>query len=150
MEYTDFDLLLIEDNPHEAELAIRNLKKHGVSANILHIDNGEAAINYFYSLKDGKSKLPRLILLDLKLPRISGHEILEKIRSNKVTRHIPVVILTSSGQESDIVRSYELGANSYIVKPVNFDIFSRVVADLGTYWMAWNRLPYNGTSNVVP
>lgn len=141
MRIRETEILLIEDNPYEAELAIRNFKKSGLANRLIHIDDGERAIEYIFSLGSDKSRHPRLILLDLKLPKISGHEILETIRNNETTRNIPVVILTSSNQEPDILKSYDLGANSYIVKPVDFEHFSEVISNLGLYWIVFNQQP---------
>jgi two-component system response regulator len=139
------EILLIEDNPHEAELAIRNLKKHHLANNLIHIDDGAEALDFIFSRgkyaeNNGKFR-PKLILLDLKLPKVSGHEILKAIRENEELKSIPVVVLTSSNEESDIMESYKLGVNSYIVKPVNFEAFSKAIGELGMYWMVLNKKP---------
>jgi two-component system response regulator len=139
------EILLIEDNPHEAELAIRNLKKHHLANNLIHIDDGAEALDFIFSRgkyteNNGKFQ-PKLILLDLKLPKVSGHEILKAIRENEELKSIPVVVLTSSNEESDIMESYKLGVNSYIVKPVNFEAFSKAIGELGMYWMVLNKKP---------
>jgi two-component system, response regulator len=145
MELTLIDIILIEDNPYEAELAIRNLKKSRLANQIIHIDDGSEALDYLfrrgkYAQEERKTK-PSLILLDLKLPKVTGHEILQQIRAHEETAIIPVVVLTSSSEESDILRSYKLGVNSYIVKPVNFESFSKSITDLGMYWMVLNKTP---------
>ncbi|GAA0890941.1 response regulator [Fulvivirga kasyanovii] len=147
MELNEVELLLIEDNPYEAELAIRNLRKHKLVDKLYHIDDGAEALEYIFSGsgEDGEPNgirfNPKVILLDLKLPKVSGQEILKKIRENERTNTIPVVVLTSSNEESDISECYKLGANSYIVKPVNFDNFSRAMKDLSKYWLQLNKRP---------
>jgi two-component system, response regulator len=139
------EILLIEDNPHEAQLIIRNLKKNNLANKLLHIDDGAEAINFIFAQERYAQRRvedhPKLILLDLKLPKVDGLEILGRIKSDPRTQTIPVIVLTSSREEQDIVRSYKLGVNSYIVKPVNFDSFSKAVAELGLYWMLLNVNP---------
>ena len=139
------EILLIEDNHHEAELAIRNLKKHQLANQLVHFDDGAEALDFIfsrgkYSENIGKVR-PKLILLDLKLPKMSGHEILRQIRADEQLKSVPVVILTSSNEETDIIESYKLGINSYIVKPVNFEDFSKSIRELGLYWMTLNKIP---------
>lgn len=147
------ELLLIEDNPYEAELAIRNLRKHNLVNKLHHIDDGAEALEYIFSSVgsgDDSGALrfnPKVILLDLKLPKVSGQEILKKIRADERTNTIPVVILTSSNEESDINECYKLGANSYIVKPVNFDGFSSAMKDLSKYWLLLNKRPVSTPGN---
>lgn len=137
------EILFIEDNPHEAELAIRSLKKHNLGNMLKHIDDGAEALDFIFATgaySDRKTSLnPKLIILDLKLPKVDGLEILRRLKSDERTRIIPVVVLTSSQEEKDIVESYRLGVNSYIVKPVNFESFSKAVADLGMYWVILNQ-----------
>lgn len=139
------EIVLIEDNHFEAELAIKALQKNNLANQLLHIDDGEEALDFIFS--DGKYKErrtlppPKLILLDLKLPKVDGLQILKAIKADPATRPIPVVILTSSQEERDIVESYQLGANSYLVKPVNFESFSKAIADLGFYWLLLNQQP---------
>jgi len=133
------DILLVEDNANDAELAIRALRKNNVARNIIHLKDGEEALDFLfgngqYAGRNTDNK-PRLILLDLKMPKVSGLEVLEKIKSNELTKTIPVVMLTSSKEHPDVEKSYLLGANSYIVKPVDFENFSKVVNDLGIYWL---------------
>jgi two-component system response regulator len=139
------DIVLIEDNPFEAELAIRSLKKYNFANNLLHIDDGAEALDFIYGrgkyVGEDLSRKPKLILLDIKLPKIDGIEILRQLKANEKTRTIPVVMLTSSQENQDIKKCYELGANSYIVKPVDFDSFAKAVAELGMYWMLLNNPP---------
>lgn len=145
MEHTEIEILLIEDNPEEAELTIRSLRKQNLANRLLHIDDGAEALDVIFSkgkYADNKNPLhPKLILLDLKLPRVDGLEILRNIKSDEETKLIPVVVLTSSKEESDIIESYRLGVNSYIVKPVNFDSFTKAVSELGLYWVIHNQSP---------
>jgi two-component system response regulator len=136
------EILFIEDNPYEAELAIRNLKKHNLANKLKHIDDGADALDFIFSNCEGENQPnPKLIILDLKLPKVDGLEILRRLKADDRTKMIPVVVLTSSKEEKDIVESYKLGVNSYIVKPVNFDSFSKAVADLGLYWIVMNQGP---------
>ena len=139
------DLILIEDNPYEAELTIRSLKKHNLANQLVHLQDGEEAMDFLfskgkYSANVGKLN-PKLILLDLKLPKVSGLEILKALKSDDNTKNIPLVVLTSSKEESDVFESYNLGVNSYIVKPVNFESFRKAVAEIGLYWMLMNEQP---------
>jgi two-component system, response regulator len=139
------EILLIEDNPHDAELTLRALRKRKLANNVLHVRDGEEAMHWLfgtgpYASRDIVQK-PKLVLLDLKLPKVDGLEVLHHMRKRPETKLIPVVILTSSRQEQDIVESYRLGVNSYIVKPVSFDNFSEAVADAGHYWLLVNQEP---------
>jgi two-component system response regulator len=139
MENKEIDILLIEDNVNDAELAMRALRKNDVARYIVHLKDGEDALDFLlgkgqYAGRNTDNK-PRVILLDLKMPKVSGLEVLEKIKSNELTKKIPVVMLTSSKEHPDVEKSYLLGANSYIVKPVDFENFSKVVNDLGIYWL---------------
>ena len=144
MIYQEVEVLIVEDNDEDAELAIRALKKHHLANNVMHLIDGEQALDFIFGR--GKysgrviSQMPKVILLDLKMPKVSGLEVLKAVKSDPRTKVIPVVILTSSEEDPDIKRCYELGANSYIVKPVEFDNFSKTVADLGLYWMVVNRV----------
>ena len=146
----EVEILLVEDNPHDAELALRALKKRNLINNVVWVRDGAAALEFIFgsdeSSKKPISNPPKAILLDLKLPKIDGVEVLRQLKSNPKTRTIPVVVLTSSREEQDLVRSYELGVNSYIVKPVNFDDFSEAVARLGMYWLLLNQP--SGTSTA--
>ncbi len=145
MDLLHVELILIEDNPHEAELTIRSLKKHNLANKLVHLDDGEEALDFLFSkgkYADNIGKLnPKVILLDLKLPKVSGLEILKALKSDEHAKNIPVVILTSSKEESDVFESYNLGVNSYIVKPVNFEGFTKAVAEIGLYWMLMNEPP---------
>ena len=145
MKNTPVEILFIEDNPHEAELTIRSLKKHNLANKLKHIDDGAEAVEFIFTkcvdttLPDAMK--PKLIILDLKLPKVDGIEILRKLKADDRTRSIPVVVLTSSQEEKDVIESYKLGVNSYIVKPMNFDSFSKAVSDLGLYWAVLNNVP---------
>jgi two-component system response regulator len=145
MEQHQVEILLIEDNPNEAELTILSLKKNHLANKLMHIDDGAEALEFIFSTgryADHKMlPYPRLILLDLKLPKVDGLEILKRVKADERTRTIPVVVLTSSKEERDIIESYKLGVNSYIVKPVNFDTFSKAIAEMGFYWLLLNQEP---------
>jgi CheY-like chemotaxis protein len=138
-------ILLVEDNADHAELIQRSLAENRVANRIIWVDNGEKAIHYLLHqdeyLLPASSPRPNLILLDLRLPRIDGLEVLRRIRGHEELQGIPVVILTSSAAESDIARAYELNANSYIVKPLDFVKFTELLDDLGYYWLGWNKQP---------
>ncbi|HWQ22141.1 MAG TPA: response regulator [Clostridia bacterium] len=138
-------ILLVEDNPDDAALTLRALSKNNVANQVVVAGDGEEALDYLTS--HGKyagrapTNLPELVLLDLKLPRVSGLEVLRAIRADPRTRMLPVVVLTSSTDEPDVVTSYQLGANSYIRKPVDFDQFLEAVRQLGLYWLVLNQAP---------
>jgi CheY-like chemotaxis protein len=139
------EILLVEDNPNDAELCLRALTKNKISNRVVHVKDGAEALDFIFgkgSYSERKlEKGPKVILLDLKLPKVDGLEVLKEIKSDPRARLIPVVVLTSSKEEQDIVRSYESGVNSYIVKPVDFDKFVKAVADLGLYWLLLNQPP---------
>jgi two-component system response regulator len=150
MNTTDgVDILLVEDNPRDAELTLRALRSRNLANKLLWVKDGAAALEFVFGRgmeggTNGNRKLchrPKVILLDLKLPKVDGLEVLGRLKANEESRTIPVVMLTSSGEEQDIVRSYKMGVNSYIVKPVNFDNFSEAVAQLGLYWLLLNQPP---------
>ena len=145
-DYNEVEILLVEDNPYDAELTIRALKNKGLANNLLIFNDGVEALDFLFGTGEYAGRnlamRPKVILLDLKLPRINGLEVLEKIRDDERTKTIPVVILTSSQEESDIVRGYDLGVNSYMVKPVDFDKFFLAVEELGLYWLLLNKSPY--------
>ena len=129
-------LLLVEDNPSDEELTLRSLKKHNIVNEVVVARDGVEAVEY---LLDASKPLPDLVLLDLKLPRLSGLEVLQRIRNEDRTKMLPVVVLTSSSQDEDIVSSYRMGANSYVRKPVRFSDFSEAVRQLGVYWLLINE-----------
>jgi two-component system response regulator len=127
----------------DAEMTIRSLKQNNITNKILHLRDGEEALNYIFGTGqfEGRNmnKKPKVVLLDLKMPKVDGIEVLEKIKSNELTKTIPVVILTSSKEDPDIRKCYLLGVNSYIVKPVDFESFHKVIAELGLYWTVINQ-----------
>ena len=139
------ELLLVEDNPHDLELALRALRKANLVNRIQVARDGAEALDFIFGegihagreLRDG----PKMVLLDLKLPKVDGLEVLRRLKSDPRTKMIPVVVLTSSKEQSDVVESYQLGVNSYIVKPVNFERFTDAVRDLGLYWLLLNQSP---------
>ncbi len=139
------DVLLVDDNPRDAELAVRALRKRHLANNIIVLTDGQQALDWLlcqgsYADRD-KRQVPKLVLLDLKLPKVDGLEVLRTLRREERTKLIPIVMLTSSREERDIIASYQLGANSYIVKPVEFENFSAAVAEAGHYWVLVNEKP---------
>ncbi len=138
-------ILLVEDNPDDEVLTIRALKKNNIANNIVVARDGVEALDCLLGTGAHKERpidpLPALIILDLKLPKIDGLEVLKKLRGEPTTRHIPVVILTSSKEEQDVLASYDLGANSFIRKPVDFLEFVNVASHIGVYWLAFNEIP---------
>lgn len=146
MTHAGVQVLLVEDNPNDVKLTLRALDKHRLANQIEVVRDGQAALDFLFGtggVEDSASHkpTPRLILLDLKLPKFSGLEVLERIKADARTRTIPVTILTSSREDVDIAKAYELGVNSYIVKPVDFAQFSQAVEQLGFYWLLLNELP---------
>jgi two-component system, response regulator len=138
------EIVLVEDNPHDAELALRAFKKNNLANSVIHLKDGEEALDFLYCRGEFEGRpagLPKLMLLDLNLPKIDGHEVLKKMKEDPHLRVIPVVVLTSSKEEKDMLKSYRTGANSYMVKPVGFSKFIDVVKDLGFYWLVLNQLP---------
>jgi two-component system response regulator len=140
------DILLVEDNPDDAELTINELKAHKMANSLIHVSDGEEALDFIfatgrYAGRQDALHVPKLVLLDIKMPKVDGTEVLEKLKSDARTRIIPVVMLTSSKEDPDIRRCYELGANSYIVKPVNFEGFAQAIKNLGFYWLLLNQPP---------
>ena len=138
------EILLVEDNPTDAELTMRALRKKNLANNLVWVKDGEEALDFIYCrgrYKDRVNGTPKLILLDLKLPKIDGIEVLRNLKADAKTRTVPVVMLTSSQEERDIVESYQLGVNSYIVKPVDFDKFLEMVSQVGLYWSLMNKVP---------
>jgi CheY-like chemotaxis protein len=135
-------ILLVEDNPDHTELVMRSFENHRVANKIHHVPDGQAALAYLFRRGDytdpRRSPRPHVILLDLRLPKVDGVEVLKQIKDSKDLRRIPVVILTSSDAEEDLAGAYENHANSYLVKPLDFDKFTHLMNDLGFYWLAWN------------
>lgn len=142
MNNEEIDILLAEDNVNDSELTLRALRKNNIGNNVVHVKDGAEALDYLFcsgQYAHRQNFMPKLILLDLKMPKVSGLEVLKIIRKNERTKNIPVVVLTSSNQDKDIIESYNLGVNSYIVKPVEFNLYTHTVAELGQYWMQLNR-----------
>lgn len=144
MEYPQaVDILLVEDNLQDAELTIRALRKRNLANRLHHVEDGVAALDFLYCRAEFSGRepceRPRIILLDLKLPKLGGLEVLKIIKEDPQTRTIPVVVVTSSNQDPDIAAAYALGANSYVVKPVNFEDFFDAVSQLGFYWLMLNQ-----------
>jgi len=142
----EVEILLVEDNPEDVELTLRALTSHHLANQLFVCRDGAEAIDFFFgdapnALRD-IGVIPRVILLDLNLPKVDGLEVLRRLKADERTRTIPVVVLTSSAEQPDIAAAYRLGANSYIVKPVDFEAFSRAVSDLGLYWLLVNRPPH--------
>lgn len=143
-ELTAVDILYAEDNPADAELTLRAFKKQRLANHVKWVKDGQEALDYLFRQGPYASHLngrPYLVLLDLKMPKVDGLEVLKRIKSSPELKIIPVVMLTSSAEEMDVVRSYELGVNSYIVKPVDFDKFFDTATGLGMYWSMQNRTP---------
>jgi two-component system response regulator len=146
MNPNSVEILLVEDNITDAELTIRELKKHNMANNLIHLKDGEEALDFIFATgKYANTREiqypPKVVLLDIQMPKVNGIEVLEKIKTDPKTRSVPVVILTSSKENPDIQKCYDLGANSYIVKPVNFDGFAQAIKNLGFYWLLLNQAP---------
>ena len=144
MEHSEaVDILLVDDNPQDAELTIRALKKHNLANRLIIVEDGAEALDVIFCR--GKhaaretGRPPKVVLLDLKLPKVSGLEVLRALKQDETTRSIPVVIVTSSREDPDIKTAYALGANSYVVKPVDFDAFAEAMSSLGLYWLLVNQ-----------
>lgn len=148
------DILLIEDNVSDAELTLRALKKRNVTNRVVHLRNGAEALAFLFPGQESGEQVviaPKVILLDLKMPKVDGFQVLSAIRADLRFRSLPVVVLSSSAEATDIETSYALGANSYVVKPVDFDGFLKVVADLAVYWLLLNQTPglvWRGRANA--
>ena len=140
MPNREIELLLVEDNPNDAELTLRALKKNNLANTVVHVKDGAEALDVLFgdSTDDGEIT-PKAILLDLKLPKVGGIEVLERLKGDERTKSIPVIVLTSSREDTDLQRCYELGVNSYIVKPVEFENFIKAVTELGFYWLLLNE-----------
>lgn len=144
MNNHEADILLVEDSMEDAEMTIRALKKVNLANKLVHVKDGREALDFLFgegefSGRDTNNK-PKVILLDIKMPRVDGIEVLRQLKSNEKTKAIPIVIMTSSSQEKDIIASYTLGVNSYVVKPVEFDGFAKAVSELGMYWLLTNKV----------
>jgi CheY-like chemotaxis protein len=146
MKGKPFQILLVEDNPDHTELILRSFQDHRVINKIHVVSDGETALNYLFRRGNyeeaHKSPHPHLILLDLRLPKVDGLEVLKQIKESNNLKRIPVVILTTSKSESDVARAYDYHANSYVVKPLDFTSFVKLMDDLGFYWLGWNRNPW--------
>lgn len=139
------EILLVEDNPRDAELTIRALKKKHLANKLFHVEDGVEALDFLFArgkfADRNMEDSPKVIMLDLKLPRINGLEVLRAIKADDRTRTIPVVIVTSSAEDPDVSTAYQLGANSYVIKPVQFESFMEAMSKLGIYWLMVNRPP---------
>jgi two-component system, response regulator len=145
MESREVEVLLVEDNMHDAELTIRSLKKINLANKLHHVKDGAEALDFLFAKGDYANRKtavnPKVVLLDIKMPRVDGIEVLRQIKANPATKTIPVVIMTSSKEEQDVFKSYNLGVNSYVVKPVDFHDFANAVCELGMYWLIVNQPP---------
>jgi two-component system response regulator len=143
MNHNRVEILLVEDNPHDAEMTIRALRKANLANELIHVKDGVEALDFIFAKGTFSEReienRPKVILLDIKMPKIDGIEVLRQIKSNEYTKTIPVVIMTSSKEEQDIITSYDLGVNSYVVKPVDFEGFAKAVSELGFYWLITNQ-----------
>jgi len=145
MENQEIQILLVEDNKSDAALTIRALKKHNLANNLIHLIDGAQALDFIFGKGEFAGRnpefKPKVIFLDNKMPKVSGLEVLRVIKGDERTKLIPVVMMTSSKEEKDILESHKLGVNSYVVKPLGFENFSKTIADLGFYWLAVNNPP---------
>jgi two-component system response regulator len=145
MDINEIEILLVEDNMYDAELTIRSLNKINLANKLFHVKDGAEALDFLFATGSYTERhmdnRPKIILLDIKMPKVDGIEVLRQIKSNEKTRTIPVVIMTSSKEEQDVIISYNLGVNSYIVKPVDFEGFMKAVGELGLYWLLINQPP---------
>lgn len=145
MTFDEIEVLLVEDNETDAELTMRALKRKNLANNLVWVKDGEEALEFIFATgrysEREMQELPKLILLDLRMPKVDGMEVLRVLKADERTNRIPVVVLTSSKEDKDIVESYNLGVNSYVSKPVEFDEFTEAVSTLGLYWMLLNKSP---------
>lgn len=141
----NIEIILVEDSLEDADLIMRSLKKNNLSNNVVHLKDGAEALDFMFAKGEYANRnmldKPKVILLDLKMPKIDGLQVLRELKSDARTKSIPVVIMTSSREDRDVIDSYELGVNSYVVKPVSFENFAKAVADLGLYWLMINQSP---------
>ena len=144
-ELNEFEILLVEDDPSDAELTLRALRQNNLANKVRWLKDGEEALDYVFrrGAHAGRhaAPLPKLIMLDIKMPKVDGIEVLRRLKERPETRTIPVVVMTSSNEEQDVLETYRLGVNSYIVKPVGFEAFLETVAKIGLYWVLTNRAP---------
>ncbi|HXU43293.1 MAG TPA: response regulator [Burkholderiales bacterium] len=139
------EILLVEDNPADAEMTLRALRRNNLANKVHWVRDGEQALDFMFRTGAYADRepgtVPKLIMLDIKMPKVDGIEVLRRVKANEETRTVPVVVMTSSNEERDVVESYRLGVNSYIVKPVQFESFLETVAKIGLYWVITNRVP---------
>jgi len=142
------EILLVEDSPADAEMTLRALRRNNLANRVHWVKDGEEALEYMFRTggyaERSLESVPKLVMLDIKMPKVDGIEVLRRLKSEPATRTVPVVIMTSSNEERDVMETYKLGANSYIVKPVEFDSFLETVAKIGLYWVLTNRAPRDG------
>lgn len=150
-KYKEIQILLVEDSDADAELTRRALQHHNLGNNLVRLRDGEEALEYIFCTGRYKERniagVPKVILLDLNMPKVSGLEVLQRIKMDERTKAIPVVVMTSSREQQDLVNSYKLGVNAYVVKPVGFEAFARAVAELGLFWLVVNETPGGKTEN---
>jgi two-component system response regulator len=139
------EILLVEDNPADAEMTLRALRRNNLANRVHWVKDGQEALDFMFGSGEYAARAasipPRLVMLDIKMPKVDGIEVLRRLKAEPATRAVPVVVMTSSNEERDVVESYRLGVNSYIVKPVGFDAFLEIVAKIGMYWVLTNRAP---------
>jgi len=145
MKPNQVEILLVEDNPNDVELTLRALQRHNLANKVFVVKDGAEALEFLFATGAHTDRNvesgPRVVLLDLKLPRVDGLEVLRRVKSDERTKAIPVVVLTSSREQRDVVETYQLGVNSYIVKPVDFEKFVQAVSEVGLYWVLLNQPP---------
>ena len=144
MSLREVEILLVEDSTADAEMTMRTLKRRGIANHVVWVRDGVEALDYLFCENEFEGRAsgdPKMVLLDLKMPRMDGLQVLERIKKDPRTQRIPVVMMTSSREEFDLLASYTLGVNSYVVKPVDFDAFASTVAQIGMYWMLANEVP---------
>ncbi len=152
MHGVPLEILLVEDNPAHAELVMRSFEQNLVANRITHLADGRGALDYLFQqgeYKDADIILPHMVLLDLRLPKIDGLDVLKQIKQDQVLKKLPVIILTTSAAEKDVAMAYEFHANSYIVKPMDYEQLVKLMGDLGYYWMVWNFFPWEFSSDSL-